>query len=281
VVHFPNGGRRAAHLTGKCRAMVDLAKKFRGAIREKVGARSVFGMAIAVASLVPDWKGRYDFWKDWVTKMAHETWFPAVLRVTIFGLGVGLIVWDVIKRLRKHVYRIRIVGMGSGHVLYHADHGYYSIEPAYPGRTQLAWLVDVLNMPAPPGKVSEGTGRVRANLRYKFRQLDNMASPMAWCGEFFSSVNIEPGETRQILLAVSPASESGMRIWNMIVNRRSNSGEAISINTSHEIPSLSKGIVTLDLISCDTGSIISSAEIGWEWGDRGVTSGPTYLKRLV
>lgn len=251
-------------------------------LREKLGIRSVFGAVIAVATFFPDWESRFVWWKEELTEIAQASWFPLALRTLILLVGVGLIVFDVLQRSRKHTHHIKIMGVEAAHLEFHEAGGYYSQATANPSRTRLAYLVNVSNTPALPGKVSKGTGKIRARLKYVFDRTADIVSPVAWCGEFFSFVEIEPGETRQIILALSSTVfEGGVRSWSMVVNRRGNSGDAISMHASQDIPFLQSGTILVELILCETGSLIAQSEIGWEWKNQGMSSGPTYIKHLV
>lgn len=142
-------------------------------------------------------------------------------------------------------------------VLYKDDHGYFIREIA-PPRSKLALVLEVINVANRKRKVYS-IGKIRAQLTFRLGDWVRVFSPGMWVSEFFSSVDIGPGETRELILAVSSGQ---MGDWRAVINRRGNSGEAISVDRQ-EIPMYRKGTVTIDLISCESGIVIASFEMTW------------------
>jgi hypothetical protein len=185
-----------------------------------------------------------------------------VVRILVAVVGVGLIVQDVREHLKIGTHDLRITSFRRTALLYDEQRGIFN------GRTgdgqRVSIVLEVFNQ-VKARRVSKSTGKIKAQLRLESDASDTelIASPAAWVGEYFSSVEIGPGDTRELIIAVSFDHTSD---WRMVVNRRGDAGEAVSISFG-DIIWTTKGRFIVDFISCASGKVIQEFELGWKWED--------------
>ena len=180
---------------------------------------------------------------------------------TISAIASGWLIAGWVVYANRTTQRVTATKVASGPVLYHADHGYFTQE-ADP-RSKLAFILEVTNEPSSKRK-RQRSGRIRAKLTYKLGDWVCAISPGTWVGEFFSYVDMEPGDTRRLIVVLCfyyPVD------WRVVVNRRGNSAEAVSTNFSEMLPVFRGGTIEVDLFSCESGKVIKELEMGWRWSD--------------
>jgi hypothetical protein len=108
-------------------------------------------------------------------------------------------------------------------------------------------------------------GDVKAQLLFKLKQGEYDISPAAWVDEPYSSVRLDVGDTRHLLIAVSTSYTSD---WKMVSNRRTSEAHAISTDYTRDFPLFSEGTLEINLIGVQSGSIIRTwkARISWPHG---------------
>jgi hypothetical protein len=142
-------------------------------------------------------------------------------------------------------------------LLYKDDPGHF-IRYAAPPKSTLALVLGVISVANRKRKI-RSIGKIRALLTFRLGDWVRIFSPGTWVNQFFSSVDLEPGDTRELIIGLSTGL---MGDWRAVINRRSDSGDSISIDRQ-EIPMYRQGTVTVDLISCDSGVVIASFELDW------------------
>lgn len=122
-------------------------------------------------------------------------------------------------------------------------------------------FIVVKNPPIKDQKVI-AAGDVKARLLFKLKQGEYDISPGAWVDEPYSSVRLDVGDTRQLLLAVSQSYTSD---WKMIANRRTSEGDAVSMDYTRDFPLFAEGTLELNLLHVKTGAIIRTWETRVKW----------------
>lgn len=114
------------------------------------------------------------------------------------------------------------------------------------------------------GKPSPAAGRVKAQIIYHFRNKHELrAAPGAWIDEPLSSVELAPGDTRWLIVAVG---FHYTQDWRVPFNRRSDRNNPVSFEY-YDIPGLlgTRGTVDVQLLSLETNKILITWTLGWEW----------------
>jgi hypothetical protein len=233
-------------------------------VRENFGATSVLGALLAVYALVPDQISYFSFWKDVTVSFVHSHWFltsflPELPRFCVVIAGVVLILWDYTHKSNLSSYNLKLTKITSTQLQYNGQHGRFD-RGLNMSLSRHAYLLEIFNV-ARAGKSVRNTGQVRAQLTFRVGDWTGIASPGVWVGEHFGSVGFGPGETRELILALRNP-HSGF--WSIGFNRRGNSGEAVSTTFDQIIPAIGNGVLSLDLISCESGRVIARAQIEWE-----------------
>jgi hypothetical protein len=123
-------------------------------------------------------------------------------------------------------------------------------------------------------------GRVRAQITYSLGGWERIFSPAAWVSEFLSSVDIGPGDTRNLIVAIQGTNVEGAVFWTGVINRRGQSGDAISIERP-DISPFRNGTILVELVSCESGRILAACELTWVWRlDDGTPGGVVGIKQL-
>jgi hypothetical protein len=115
-------------------------------------------------------------------------------------------------------------------------------------------------------KPSPTAGRVKAQITYHSTNKDKAelrVVPGAWVDEPLSSVELDCGDTRWLIAAVS---FHFTQDWRVPVNRRSDIRNPKSFD-HHEIDGLTsrRGTLDVQLISMDTNKIITTFTFDWQW----------------
>jgi hypothetical protein len=249
-------------------------KAVRDWILGQFGATSLVTLIVVSVSLIPDWISRFQFWRDIAVTVFHKPWFPLVARLVIILSGVAVIVADNRAHRRTGKHNIVIAGVKRVPLTYDDLKGIFIPRGSHLSREAIT--VEILN-PAKPRKIGRSSGRVRAQLTFRFPPEARLVSPVAWVGEYFSSVEIGTGESRELIIALGEEHDTD---WRVVTNRRGNSGEAVSISFEEHIATSDDGLVTVDLISCESGNVVAEFELGWKW-PTGYGPQITYSRRLV
>jgi hypothetical protein len=254
-------------------------KAVRDWVRAQFGAKSLISTIVILASLVPDWMSRFQFWREIAISAFHKPWFPLVIRLVIILCGVAVIVSDYRAHLRAGHHNITSTKAETTPILYSATFGRFDRE-ANPPHSKLAILLEVINI-ADRRKKVQGIGKVRAQIKFELGDWHRVFAPCAWVSEYFSSVDLGPGETRELIVAMRNTAMGTWADWRAVTNRRGNSGEAISVNFQQEIAPFRDGTILVELISCDFGTVVARFELGWQQQSAdGITGGVTYVKQL-
>jgi hypothetical protein len=120
----------------------------------------------------------------------------------------------------------------------------------------------VVKNPPIKGQKVIAAGDVKARLLFKFKQGEYDISPGAWVDEPCSSVRLDVGDTRHLLLAVS---QSYISDWKMIANRRASEGDAVSMDYTRDFPLLAEGTLEVNLLHVKSGAIIRTWETRVQW----------------
>jgi hypothetical protein len=120
----------------------------------------------------------------------------------------------------------------------------------------------VVKNPPIKGQKVIAAGDVKASLLFKLKQGEYDISPGAWVDEPYSSVRLDVGDTRQLLLAVS---QSYISDWKMIANRRTSEGEAVSMDYTRDFPLFAEGTLKVNLLHVKSGAIIRTWETSVKW----------------
>jgi hypothetical protein len=166
-------------------------------------------------------------------------------------------------------------------LLLYDDRGIF-VRQTEPPKSKVAWVLEVINDASNTKRRGGSTGKIIAKLTFRLGYWTRVFSPGTWVSQYFSSVDIAPGETKELILALHQG-QPGNPItsdWRAIINRRGDSGEAVSIDRQ-EIAMFGRGTILVEIISSASGKVIGSFELGWVWQSAdGTTGGVTYIKQL-
>ena len=197
---------------------------------------------------------------------------------TISAIASGWVIAGWIVFANRKTHKLTATHAEVTPILYHDDHGYFT-HTVDPPRSHLAILLEVINSPHKRRKM-DSSGKIRAQITFRLGDWVRVVSPGAWVSEFFSAVEIGPGATRELIIALCSGSVQLTRFWCAVINRRENSAEAISMGFQPDIPSHQAGTVGVDLISCESGGILASFELGLGLSPHTLTQEITYVKQL-
>jgi hypothetical protein len=197
---------------------------------------------------------------------------------TISAFASGWVIAGWIVYANRKAYKLTATHSVIEPILYHDEHNYFT-HTIDPPRSQLAILLEIINAPTKKRR-SKSPGHIRAKITFTFGGRAQIISPGAWVSEFFSSVEIGPGDTKELIIALSRHCVELTRFWSAVINRRANSTEAMSISYPLEIPPYQEGLVSVDLISCESGGIVASFELGIGLSPHTCTQEIKYLKQL-
>lgn len=120
----------------------------------------------------------------------------------------------------------------------------------------------VVKNPPLKGQKTISAGDLKARLLFKLKQGEYDISPGAWVDEPYSSVRLNVGDTRQLLLAVSQSYTSD---WKMIANRRTSERDAVSMDYTRDFPLFAEGTLEVNLLHIKSGAIIRTWETRVQW----------------
>jgi len=124
-----------------------------------------------------------------------------------------------------------------------------------------AFMIQIAN-PAIQGKFVASAGLIKAQLRFKLKQGDYDISPGAWLDEQFSSVPLDVGDQKNLILAVS---DSYIYDWKMIANRRASATAPVALDYSRDVPMYAEGSLGIDLIATESGNILKTYSMKIRW----------------
>jgi hypothetical protein len=110
------------------------------------------------------------------------------------------------------------------------------------------------------GKRTASAGQVKAQLRFMFTQGTYDVAPGMWLDEPYSSVNLDTGDTRRLILAVG---ENWSEDWRMVTNKRSGPTDAAMLDYSRGFPLLAKG--TLEVSIVGSGRVLRKLKASVSW----------------
>jgi hypothetical protein len=110
------------------------------------------------------------------------------------------------------------------------------------------------------GKQTGSAGQVKAQLRFMLTQGTYDVAPGTWLDEPYSSVHLDVGDTRRLILAVS---ENWSQDWRMVTNKRTGPTDAPMLDYSRGFPLLAKGSLEVSIVG--TGRVLRKLKACVEW----------------
>jgi tyrosyl-tRNA synthetase len=126
-------------------------------------------------------------------------------------------------------------------------------------RFLLAFMVEVRNL-AIDGKSTASAGKVKAQLSFRLKQGTYDIAPGAWLDEQYSSVPLDVGDTRRLILAVG---EDWIHDWRMVTNKRTGPVDAVMLDYSRNIPVLADGTLEASVVAY--GQVLRKLSARVEW----------------
>lgn len=123
----------------------------------------------------------------------------------------------------------------------------------------LAATVEVRNH-AIDGKQTASAGQVKAQLRFMLTQGTYDVAPSTWLDEPYSSVSLDVGDTRWLILAVS---ENWSQDWRMVTNKRTGPTDAPMLDYSRGFPLSAKGSLEVSIIAA--GRVLRKLKARVDW----------------
>jgi hypothetical protein len=248
-------------------------------LRRQFGTKSATSVLLIVATFFTDWFSRFQSWQTVILASVHKPWFPLVSRLIIIAIGVCVIVSDYRAHLKVKRHNLTSTKAEMVNILYHDDHGYFT-RTVDPPRSRLAILLEVINVADPKRRI-ESSGKIRAQLTFRLADgWKRIFTPGTWVSQFFSWVDIGPGDTRELIIAMCSDTQEYIRNWSAVINRRDNEKDAISVDFQQDILTHAEGTVTIDLISCESGGIVASFELGFGMSLSTLSQEIKYVKQL-
>lgn len=110
------------------------------------------------------------------------------------------------------------------------------------------------------GKQTASAGQVKAQLGFKLTQGTYEVAPGAWLDEPYSSVHLDVGDTRRLILAVS---DNWIQDWRMVTNKRTGPTDALMLDYSRDFPLLAKGNLEVSIVG--SGRVLRKLKARVEW----------------
>jgi hypothetical protein len=131
--------------------------------------------------------------------------------------------------------------------------------PNETAKFMLAATVDVRNH-AVGAKETASAGQVKAQMSFKLAQGTYDIAPGAWLDEPYNRVQLDVGDTRRLILAVS---EHWIRDWRMVTNKRNGPTDAVMLDYSRGFPLLAKGTLEVSIINSSRVLRTLKASVRW------------------
>jgi len=124
----------------------------------------------------------------------------------------------------------------------------------------LALYVEVRNQ-AIDGKAVASAGQIKAQLSFNLRQGTFDIAPGAWLDEPYSSVHLDVGDTRRLILALGI---DFIHDWRMVTNKRTGPSDAVMLDYSRNFPMSATG--TLEASIVGSGCVLRTLKVrvGWK-----------------
>ncbi|MGB7599128.1 MAG: deaminase [Candidatus Sulfotelmatobacter sp.] len=122
-----------------------------------------------------------------------------------------------------------------------------------------AATVEVRNH-ATDGKKTASAGQVKAQLSFKLTQGTYDVAPGAWLDEPYSSVLLDVGDARRLILAVS---ENWIQDWRMVTNKRTGPTDAPMLDYSRGFPLLATGSLEASIVG--SGRVLRKLKARVDW----------------
>jgi|HubBroStandDraft_6_1064221.scaffolds.fasta_scaffold00084_10 hypothetical protein len=132
--------------------------------------------------------------------------------------------------------------------------------PGEAAKPLLALYVEVRNQ-AIDGKSVTSAGQIKAQLRFQLEQGTFEIAPGAWLDEPYSSVSLEVGDTRRLILALGV---DFIHDWRMVTNRRTGPSDSAILDYSRNFPMSATGTLEVSLVG--SGCIMRKLQVrvGWK-----------------
>lgn len=132
--------------------------------------------------------------------------------------------------------------------------------PEETAKPLLALYVEVRNQ-AIDGKVVASAGQIKAQLSFKLTQGTFDIAPGAWLDEPYSSVRLDVGDTRRLILALGI---DWIHDWRMVTNKRTGPSDAVMLDYSRDFPTSANG--TLEASIVGSGRVLRKLKVrvGWK-----------------
>ncbi len=131
--------------------------------------------------------------------------------------------------------------------------------PNEQAKFMFALYVEVRNH-AVDGKPIASSGQVKAQLSFKLTQGTYDITPGAWLDEPYSSVRLDVGDTRRLILAIG---ENWIHDWRMVTNKRTGPTDAAMLDYSRGFPLLAKGILEVSIVG--SGRVLRKLKARVDW----------------
>jgi hypothetical protein len=131
--------------------------------------------------------------------------------------------------------------------------------PNETAKFMFALYIEVRNN-AVDGKSLASAGEVKAQLSFKLTQGTYDIAPAAWLDEPYSSVRLDVGDTRRLILA---RGENWIHDWRMVTNKRTGPADAVMLDYSREFPMLANGTLEASIIG--SGRVLRKLKARVQW----------------
>jgi pyrimidine deaminase RibD-like protein len=131
--------------------------------------------------------------------------------------------------------------------------------PNEKAKFMFAATVEVRNH-ATDGKKTAPSGQIKAQLSFRLTQGTYDVAPGAWLDEPYSSVLLDVGDTRRLILAVS---ENWIQDWRMVTNKRTGPTDAPMLDYSRGFPLLAKGSLEARIVG--SGRVLRKLKARVDW----------------
>ena len=132
--------------------------------------------------------------------------------------------------------------------------------PEEAAKPLLALYVEVRNQ-AIDGKAIASAGQIKAQLSFKLTQGTFDIAPGVWLDEPYSSVRLDVGDTRRLILALGV---DWIHDWRMVTNKRTGPSDAVMLDYTRDFPMSASG--TLEASIVGSGCVLRKLKVrvGWK-----------------
>jgi len=190
--------------------------------------------------------------------------------ISVLVVGAGLIFSEKIQQAAARVSeKVRPIEANKPNVMFGntismqnvvAESGRFRVFVPFESASKMIAITVEVRNPAEDGRIVASAGQVKAQLLFKLKQGDYHIAPGAWLDEAYSSVRLDTGDTRRLIIAVGESFSYG---WKMVSNKRADANDHVSLDYTRDVPLLAEGTLEIKLVG--SGRVLRTFKTRITW----------------